>query len=106
MSELDTLNTRSTSGVPMRARPKPREPTVAEAVAAVIAQLAASNEKLAASLAALTPKAPSAHLPGSISFERGPDGLISGGTCTSSAGAWAFQIFRTDGVLSIGLSPK
>lgn len=109
MSQLDTLNTRSLSGVPMRPKPpkkeRPVEEVVAEAISKLSAALAESHTKLASAVeTALTCKtvaAPAVKAPVEFSLQRGLDGCIERGQVTCGAATWSVSVSRAGGEVSI-----
>lgn len=100
MSDLDSLDLKSVSGVPMRAK---RAPDRFDELAKLTAEVLAGQRALAQSLAAIQPKPAQARTTG-MQFTK-VDGKIVGGKVTNGDLSWDLSIARTDGRVSITASP-
>lgn len=122
MSELDTLHGRSLSGVNMRPKIKPPDPTAAEIVGAAMSQLAnvlavnqeAMTKALVAAVAAkpaadvLTSELESDSAPApkavKFSFTKNADGSITQGTVSNGDHEWSVSFSRSDGRLDVSMT--
>lgn len=99
MSQLDSLNYTSISGVPMRPKVKAPEPSTGD----IAKMLAKTDARIEALCCTLTDQATARSM--KFDFKRDAAGNIVQGSASNGEQSWGLSISRAGGALSVEVSP-